>query len=274
VGGAVPRRVLFVVGEPSGDAQAARLADALLRADATLELYGLTGPKMRDVGVRTLADIAELSMMGFSEVAGGLGRVFRVFRLLRREMRSAEAPDLVVLVDFPDFNIPLARVAKNAGRRVLYYVSPQVWAWRRGRIDKLATRVDRMIVLFPFEERLYRERGVDAHFVGHPLAGEVRASRSPTETRQALGLTPARPLVALLPGSRTNEVRRVLPIMLDAARILAGRADFAIAAAPGLDPSLIEGPVRASLHRQYFHNRSPRFLLVICSSGRSRLSRP
>jgi lipid-A-disaccharide synthase len=240
------RRVLFVVGEPSGDAQAARLAEAMLRAEPGLDLYGTTGPQMRAAGVRSLVDIGELSIMGFSELAGGIGRALAVYRRLKRELRAEDGPSLVVLVDFPDFNIPLARVAKRAGRRVLYYVGPQVWAWRRGRIDKIAARVDRMIVLFPFEQDVYRARGVDVHFVGHPLAAEVRASRSVADTRRQLGVAADRPLVALLPGSRAGEVRSMLPVMLGAASRLSARAQFVVAVAAGVDSMLVERIVASS----------------------------
>jgi len=240
------RRILLVAGEPSGDAQAARLVTALRRRAPDADVYGVCGPQMRAAGARSFLDIAELSIMGFSEVLGGLRRAIRVYRRLAAEIRSAEGPDTVVLVDFPDFNIPLARAAKRAGRRVVYYVSPQVWAWRRRRIGKIAERVDRVLVLFPFEETIYREHGVDAHFIGHPLAADVAAAESRDAVRRRYGLDGARPLIALLPGSRNKEVRAILPVMLDAARILADKASFAVAAASSVDCGLIEELVRAS----------------------------
>jgi lipid-A-disaccharide synthase len=237
---------MIVAGEPSGDAQAARLVAALLREEPTSVVYGVGGPQMRAAGVDTFIDIDELSIMGFSEVIGGLGRAVRAYRQLVREIRSAEGPDIVVLVDFPDFNIPLARAAKRAGRRVVYYVSPQVWAWRRGRIAKIAARVDRVLVLFPFEEAIYRRCGVDAHFVGHPLAADVRATDSRGVVRRRHGIDNDRPLVVLLPGSRANEVRAILPVMLEAARRLADKASFAIARAPSVDDAQVRSAVEAS----------------------------
>jgi lipid-A-disaccharide synthase len=239
VAGDGPRRVLVVAGEPSGDAQAARLVAALKRAEPGADIYGVCGPQMRDAGARVFLGIEELSIMGFSEVVSGLGRALGVYRRLVREIRSSDGPDTVVLVDFPDFNIPLARAAKKAGRRVVYYVSPQVWAWRRGRISKIARRVDRVLVLFPFEEEIYREHGVDAHFVGHPLAADVKASSSREALRRAHGLDCDQPLIALLPGSRAKEVRAILPVMLGAAVRLGTKASFAIARAPSVDEALI-----------------------------------
>lgn len=232
------KRVLFVAGETSGDAQASRLAEAMLRRCPELVLYGVGGAAMRHAGVDTIIDCDELSIMGFSEVASGLGRALRHYRRLAAELRSPSRPGLIVLVDFPDFNLPLARVARRAGVPVLYYVSPQVWAWRRRRIAKIASRVDRMIVLFPFEERLYRDRGVDAHYVGNPLAADVVATRSGEDTRERYGIAGDRPLIALLPGSRTKEVTQVLPLMLESARLLGGGVAFVIAGVAGLGQTL------------------------------------
>lgn len=230
----------MVAGEASGDAQAAKLASAMVEREPGLHLYGVGGPAMRRAGVETQFDSADLSVMGFTEALGGIGRIRRCYRDLKRRLRGTERPDLVVLIDFPDFNIPLARIAHGAGVKVLYYVGPQVWAWRRGRIGKLAGRVDRMIVVFPFEAELYRSHGIDVHFVGNPLAEDVRPSRDGAELLRGHGFDQGRPLVALLPGSRNKEVRAVLPVMLGAAALMRDRAQFAIAAAPGLDRGVLE----------------------------------
>ena len=234
------RRVFFVAGEPSGDLQAARLAEALGRLDPDLVLCGVGGPAMREAGVVTTTDIGELSVMGVAEVVGALARVRRVYRRILAAMDSSDPPGLVVLVDFPEFNLLLARAAKRRGLRVLYYVSPQVWAWRRGRVRKIRERVDAMVVLFPFEEAFYAAHGVRARFFGHPLAEAVAASRSVQETRTRLGVPADAPLVALLPGSRAKEVDRHLPVMLEAARLIDGRVRFAIARAPGIDRARLE----------------------------------
>ena len=228
----------MVAGEASGDAQAAKLAAAMHKRDPNLEIFGVGGPAMRRAGVDTRFDSTELSIMGFTEALGALARVRRCYRHLKETLRGPGRPDLLVLIDFPDFNIPLAGVASRTAVPVLYYVGPQVWAWRRGRIAKLARRIDRMIVVFPFEAELYRARGMDAHFVGNPLAEDVRPSGR-EGALAGLGTDDERPLVALLPGSRRKEVTRVLPVMLEAARALEDRARFAIAAAPGLDRRLL-----------------------------------
>ena len=229
------RRILIVAGETSGDAHGARLAAALRALDGTVDLTGMGGERMRAAGVKTIVDAGELSVMGFAELFGRVTRVFTAYRTLSRALRAKPRPDLLVLIDFPDFNLRLAAAARRAGVRVLYYVSPQVWAWRQGRIAKICRRVDRMIVLFPFEEEIYRGRGLDARFVGHPVAEQVRATRSPAETRRRWGLPESGPLVVLLPGSRAKEVKYILPVMLGAAQLLSGRASFAVAKAPGLD---------------------------------------
>jgi lipid-A-disaccharide synthase len=169
-------------------------------------------------------------------------------RIARSRARSTTTPrpDLLIVVDFPDFNLRLASAAQRAGVRVLYYVSPQVWAWRRGRIAKICRVVDRMIVLFPFEVELYRSCGLDARFVGHPAAEEVAATRTPEETRRRWSIGADRPLVALLPGSRRAEIARMLPLMLAAAERLKERARFAVAKAPDVPRGLVEDLVARS----------------------------
>jgi lipid-A-disaccharide synthase len=213
------RRILMVAGEASGDALGACLAAALKRSDPTLRLYGVGGDAMRAAGVDTIIDTAELSVMGFAELGREIGRVLRAYRELRHELRENK-PDLFVPIDFPDFNLPLCRVARKAGVPVFYYVSPQVWAWRQKRIETIARTVTRMLVLFPFEVDIYRSRGVDAHFVGHPLAENLSVSKSRVDVRTELGVNDGDTLAVLLPGSRRREVKVMLPIMLEAAALL------------------------------------------------------
>ncbi len=233
-------RILIVAGEASGDAQAARLVSAMLELDQDLEIFGAGGPAMREAGVSVDVDISELSLMGISELFGGFRRLYEHYRSLRDRLRGSDPPDMVILIDFPDFNLRLAKVAKKAGVTVFYYVSPQVWAWRRYRMRAISRRVDRMVVLFPFEADLYRAHGLDVHYVGHPLAEEVRASLPAVKVRDKYGLDQDRPLLSLLPGSRNKEVEAMLPRMLEAARIVGERASFAVASAPGLDPAYAE----------------------------------
>jgi lipid-A-disaccharide synthase len=236
----VSRRILIVAGETSGDGHGARLARALLALDPALDLSGMGGEAMRAAGVRTIVDSRELSVMGFGEVGAAAVRVLGAYRALARALKSSPPPDLLIVIDFPDFNLRLAAAARRLGVRVLYYVSPQVWAWRSGRIAKICRVVDRMIVLFPFEVDLYRSCGLDARFVGHPSAEEVAPTRTPEETLRRWSLRTDLPLVALLPGSRRAEVARMLPLMLAAAERLKDRATFAVAKAPDILPGLVE----------------------------------
>lgn len=233
-----PRRILLVAGEASGDLLGARLAAALRRADPTLHLYGVGGPAMREAGVETFVDIAELGVMGFSELGRGLARVVGILSRVRRELREGR-PDLFVPIDFPDFNLRLCPTAAAAGIPVFYYVSPQVWAWRVGRLRTIARTVRRVLVLFPFEAEMYRSRGVDAHFVGHPLAEGVVAGRGREEVRRSLGLAEGERLVALLPGSRRHEVEAMLPAMLAAAKALGDGVRAVVAEAASLPPGFV-----------------------------------
>ncbi len=234
------KRIMIVAGEASGDAHAALLVRAMRERAPALSFYGVGGDKMRAAGVETRVDAHDLSIMGFTEAALGLRRVWGHYKKLSADFISANPPDMVILVDFPEFNLVMAKAAKKAGIPVFYYVSPQVWAWRQGRVRKIADRVTRMVVLFPFERDLYGEFGLDVHFVGHPLAEDVRADRGRAETLALHGLPDDRRLVTLLPGSRAKELEANFPVMLEAAARLRGEAAFAVARAPGLAPGLVE----------------------------------
>ncbi len=174
---------------------------------------------MKDAGVDLWADAGEMAVVGLTEVLSKLRVVLSIMGRLKKSMRL-QKPDLVILIDYPDFNLPLARSAKKNGIPVFYYISPQVWAWRKGRIKTLSRVVDRMAVILPFEEPLYRQSGVKASFVGHPLLDVVSVSSSRGKTLRRFGLREDVTTVALLPGSRKGEVTRLLPDMLRAARII------------------------------------------------------
>ncbi|SEM18213.1 lipid-A-disaccharide synthase [Syntrophus gentianae] len=175
---------------------------------------------MKDAGVDLWADAGEMAVVGLTEVLSKLRVVLSIMGRLKKSMRL-QKPDLVILIDYPDFNLPLARSAKKSGIPVFYYISPQVWAWRKGRIKTLSRVVDRMAVILPFEEPLYRQSGVNVSFVGHPLLDVVSVSSSRGKTLRRFGLREDLTTVALLPGSRKGEVTRLLPDMLRAARIIA-----------------------------------------------------
>lgn len=214
------RTILLVAGEASGDVHGAELVTALRELDPTLHIAGVGGDKLREAGMEILVDTATIATMGIVEIFGTLGRLLRVFRQLVRFLRE-QRPALLVLIDYPEFNMLLAKRAKALGVPVFYYISPQVWAWRRGRVKKLATRVDRLGVVFPFEEELYNTNGRQiATFVGHPLLDVVHPTRSAAETRRRYGFDVDRALLAVLPGSRKKEIRLLLEPALAAAQQL------------------------------------------------------
>jgi lipid-A-disaccharide synthase len=242
-----PCRVLMVAGEASGDLHGADLIDALRTSVPDLEVFGLGGERLRRAGMETVADASDVATVGLTQAGGRLRTLWRAYRALARRLREAP-PDLCILIDFPEFNLRLARLAKRAGVPVLYYIGPQVWAWRRGRVRKIARRVDRLAVVFPFEPALYAGRLPGVEFVGHPLIDRVRVSRGRDETLRAHGLDPARRTVLLLPGSRPSEIEYLLPPLLDAVRILAadGGLQFALALAHTVAGEPIADRIRAA----------------------------
>jgi lipid-A-disaccharide synthase len=210
---------MVIAGEASGDLHAAELIRCLLRMEPQAQVFGLGGKKLGSAGVELMGDIGELAVIGIWEVIGRTGLFVRLFLRLRDAMRE-KRPDLVILIDFPDFNLMMARQAKRMGIRVFYYISPQVWAWRARRIRQIRRCVDRIAVVFPFEVPLYEQEGVQADFVGHPLVDMARATRDKGETMKLYGLHPEKKTVALLPGSRRKELDFHLPPLLDAGRIM------------------------------------------------------
>jgi lipid-A-disaccharide synthase len=214
------KEIMLVVGEASGDAHGAQLVEALHRRDATLKIYGVAGEQLQRTRFEMLFSVAQLTGMGLVELVGNLGSLWRAYALLKRALRQRR-PNLLVLIDFPDFNLRLAKLAKALHIPVLYYVSPQIWAWRKGRVRQIARWVDHMAVIFPFEAAFYERHGVKATFVGHPLLGMVRAANDRAATMSKMGLDPVKPAIALLPGSRPGEVSRHLPVMREAAVRLA-----------------------------------------------------
>ncbi|HYR96900.1 MAG TPA: lipid-A-disaccharide synthase [Candidatus Binatus sp.] len=241
-----PHRVLLVAGEASGDLHGADLVRALRARVPDLEVFGLGGERLREVGMETVADARDVATVGVTEAAGRLRALWRAYRALARRLRE-DAPDLCVLVDFPEFNLRLAHLAKRAGVPVLYYIGPQVWAWRRGRVRKIARRVDRLAVVFPFEPALYAGRFPAVEFVGHPLLDRVRVTRGREETLRAHGLDPSRRTVLLLPGSRSTEIDYLLPRLLAAVRLLAPDGhQFPLALAHTLPGDEIRERVRAA----------------------------
>ena len=210
------KQVMLVVGEASGDVHGAHLVKALSRREPTLRFFGVGGEQLKRTSFEALLDVSEISGMGFVELAGHLRNIWRAYGILRCAIRERR-PDLLVLIDFPEFNLRLAKLAKKLMIPVLYYISPQVWAWRQGRIRHIARYVDHMAVVFPFEVPFYKSRKVKVSFVGHPLLDIVR-SRVPREAVLArFALDAGKRTIAILPGSRKGEVSYHLPILLEAA---------------------------------------------------------
>ena len=237
---------MIVAGEASGDLHGGNLIREMQRIDPDLIFYGLGGERMKAAGVTLLADAADTAVVGLTEVVFKLGTILQVMHRLKTSLKK-ERPDLVILIDYPDFNLPLARIARRLGLKVLYYISPQVWAWRKGRIDTIRKSVDRMAVILPFEEQFYREAGVSVTFVGHPLLDEVRKKYTRTEAMKRFGLKSEAITVGLLPGSRQSEVGRLLPEMLKACRILMDKLSplqFILPIAGTLDPDFIRDILR------------------------------
>jgi lipid-A-disaccharide synthase len=210
---------MIIAGEASGDMRAAGLARALKELNPSLKLTGIGGVHMRQSGVECFADITELAVIGIAEVVRNLGRIKKVFDQTLRQIDSTR-PDCVILVDYPGFNLRLARDIKKRGIRVVYYISPQVWAWREKRVLRIKKLVDRMIVLFPFEKNIYSKYGMKVDYVGHPLVDEIVITKGQTEVLKSIGLSDSKTTIGLMPGSRAKEIERHLPCMLQAAQLL------------------------------------------------------
>lgn len=242
--------VLLSVGDVSGDPYAAELVRAMVSARPATRFVGLAGDATRAAGAELIVHQHSIAVGGIFELAGSLGRIARGWRAMTRAIAD-ERPDLAILIDTADFNIALAGRLRRAGVPVLYYVLPQVWAWRRGRIRKLAARSDRLAVIFPFEVAEYERAGVAVEYVGHPLVEGIegfRAAEAGSALRDELGLPKGTPVLTLLPGSRRNELAYQLPLQLEVARALARRLPALHCVLP-LAPSLSGIEVRALLAR-------------------------
>lgn len=235
------KTVMIMAGEASGDNHGANLVLELKRLDPEIHLIGLGGERMREAGVRMILDAADIAVVGVTEAVFKLGRLWKAMRQVRRTIRD-NRPDLLILIDFPDFNLHAASYAKKLGVRILYYISPQIWAWRGGRIKKIRKTVDKMAVILPFEEDIYRAANVDATFVGHPLLDDVKTRYSPGEARRHFHLAEGITTIALLPGSREKEVARLLPGLLRAGELISAKlpaVQFILPLADTIDEGLV-----------------------------------
>ena len=216
-------KIMIVVGEASGDAHASRLVTALrhARPDTAFEFLGTTGSRLRNLGVETIARADDFAISGVPEVARSIPMFWRIFQKVKKTALEREV-EAVILVDFPDFNLRLAKALKPKGIKTFYYISPQIWAWRKYRVRTMRKYVDLILTILPFEKSWYKERGVGhVKYVGHPLAGEVFPSQSRREFARKHGLDFEKPIVALLGGSRGTEIRWILPVLIETACAMA-----------------------------------------------------
>ena len=236
------RKILIVAGETSGDLHGAHLVKAALSLDPNLHFYGIGGEYLRSMGTEVVFDNAQVAVVGIVEVLSKLGSIYRIFRWLKKSL-DRDKPALAILIDFPDFNLRLAKEANKRGIPVFYYISPQVWAWRKGRVKKIAKLVHKLVVILPFEVSFYRERGIDCEFVGHPLTDIVKPHLSKEKALDKFRLDKDKRTIGLLPGSRRDEVQNLLPVLLKSAHLLLRdfpNLQFVIPIAPAIDRLEVE----------------------------------
>ncbi len=239
---------MIIAGEASADLHGANLVRSMRRINPEISFCGIGGEKMEAAGVKILFTSSQMAVVGLTEVFSRLPYIFKAYRRLK-DLLKDDNPDLIILIDYPAFNIRLARYAKRVRVPVLYYISPQVWAWREGRVKKISRRVDRMSVVLPFEEAVYRKYGLAPDYVGHPLMDTVPRDLTRAEAVQALGLEMGSPILGLLPGSRREEIVNLFPAMVKAAEILSSRYHdlrCLLPLAPTVSPSLVEDLISRS----------------------------
>ncbi len=270
-------KVLMIAGESSGDLHGAALARELRAQEPGIDLLGVGGSKMREEGVRLVADVTQYAAVGVVEPLRNMVRFLALYRSLISVLRR-EKPDAVILIDFPEFNLRFAERVKDARIPLIYYISPQVWAWRPWRIHRIVELVDRMLVLFDFERELYAGHGQDVTWVGHPLLDLMEESAPGSDLRRELDVPPDSLLLGLLPGSRVKECERLMPVMAQsAAGILRERPDarFVVGCAPNIDPAWIARWIPPGLPVQVLRGRTydvmRRSDLLLVASGTATL---
>jgi len=233
---------MIVAGEASGDLHASLLVRSINSLDSQITFSGLGGKKMKESGVDIDFPLADLAVIGFTEVVRNYFQIRKVFYSFLRKVRDLK-PEAVILVDYPGFNLRLAKALKKYNTKVIYYISPQVWAWKENRVNTIKKYVDKMLVLFPFEVDFYKQRGFEATLVGHPLLDEIQLKLSRDDLLTGCGLSKDKLTIGILPGSRNNEVNKLLPAMLGAAQILKEKYDqlqFLVLKAPTISRPLLE----------------------------------
>ena len=242
-------KILISAGEASGEMYGAELIEALRRRDAGAEFFGVGGPRMRAAGCDTVVDAKELAVVGITEILSHLRKIYGLFDHVIAEA-DRRKPGLGVVIDAPAFNWRVARQLHKRGIPVVYYVCPQFWAWRQGRVKLLRKYISKALVIFPFEEKFYRDRGVDATFVGHPLAELPHPSIERADYAALYQIDPAKHWITIMPGSRVKEVRMNLPTILDAVRRLGSSCEYLLPVAPTIDREILQqriGKVRVTL---------------------------
>lgn len=260
-----PKRIVIVAGEASGDAHAAFLVRSLLNILPSLEISGIGGKQMKETGVELLMDLAVLSVTGFTEVLKHVVVISKAFTCIKSHLEKVN-PDLLILVDYPGFNLRLLKFAKQKNIRTLYYISPQIWAWKPKRIHLIKKNVDKMAVILPFEKKIYEEAGVPVAFVGHPLLHRLASCDDKPSLKKELKLPLDKKIVALLPGSRRNEVEKLFPVMLEAASIVKNQypdVHFVMPVASTLSEEIFEKYLKAySLNYSLISGRAEEVMLV------------
>lgn len=273
------KKILLVAGEASGDHHGALVVKALRRMRPDVQVAGIGGQELAAAGMELLYHVRDLSVVGLLEILPRAGNILAAYRLLKKRLSGPDKPDLLVLIDYPDFNLRIAAIAKKNKVKVLYYISPQIWAWRQGRAKKIARLVDIMGVIFPFEVPFYEKVGLDARFVGHPLLDHEMKAGDRQEAMQRFNLTGASPVIGLLPGSRPSEIDRLLEPMLDAAVLMKQtfpEAGFIIPVAQGISCDHVQAMVQqrnltAAAVEDSFHQVLDVCDLVLVASGTATL---
>lgn len=237
--------LMILAGEHSGDIHGGNLCRELKLLSPELHLFGMGGQEMEQAGVELVHRIEDTGVVGFWEVYKEIGKYWKIFKKLVAIMKQRK-PEAVILIDYPGFNIRFAQKARQAGIKVYYYISPQLWAWGQWRIKKIRRAVDKMLVILPFEKDFYNSHGIEAEFVGHPLIGTLNLDSSQEECRKRLGITSST-VIGLLPGSRKSEVEKILPLLLDTAEILQEHLPEAEFIIPAASPELLS-LIKANIH--------------------------
>lgn len=236
------KSILIVAGEASGDMHSASIISELKKLDPSIKISAMGGEKMRSSGAEIIIDIRELSIIGFTGVIRNIKKINQAFQRILHEINT-KRPAAVVLVDYPGFNLKLAKILKGKGIPVIYFISPQIWAWWKGRIHSIKQFVDKMIVIFKFEEKLYKNAGIDVSFVGHPLIDKTKTDLQEKDFLKTINLSPHKETIGLIPGSRKTEVERILPVILETAKQInreRPQTQFIISKAPSLTKDLFE----------------------------------